>query len=86
MLSAEYSDVVKKLDWELTSLMTRVSSPPRRTPQGGVGASTSYGGRRGLPPVHGDARPRGRQRLGPHLRRGGASSGPAAAAPEQVRG
>lgn len=36
--------------------------------------------------MHGDARHRGRQRLGPHLRRGGASAGPAAAAPEQVRG
>lgn len=57
---------------------------PSRAPHGGVGASASQWGYTRVSPVSGDAGRGGWQWHRPHLRRGGATAGPAAAAPQQV--
>lgn len=64
------------------SVCTHVS--PSRAPIRGVGASASQWGCGGVGPVSGDTGQGGWQRHGSHLRRGGATAGPAAAAPQQV--
>lgn len=61
---------------------TNLPSPPR-APGRGLGAASSRRGGWGVSSKSRHGRG-GWQRHGPHLRRGGATAGPAAAAPEQV--